>query len=277
MLTGSGESAAALQAWVARGPDGAAASVRVLRFRAGSDAAVVAPGLSALHSEQQQQQGSEPLAPLVLVHDLVEGSGLIRQGALQEALLARDLLGPQALVPYAFRAVVQCLEAPGLVTQNRLDPANTLGLKLEALDGLGVGTFQELDLAAACRVSGGCKPLSQPSPALAVDLRTARVAGEGDEVLARARVSLPVTAAATLHAVGFWFDLQLAEGGPTLSTGPSGASRADEETGGGCSSYRQGAVLLPEGRAVQVGEMVHVEVVCTLSRGLDIFLVGSGS
>ena len=138
MLTGSGESAAALQTWVTRGPDGAAASVRVLRFRAGSDAAVVAPGLSALHSEQQQQ-GSEPPAPLVLVHDLVEGSGLIRQGALQEALLARDLLGPQALVPYAFRAVVQCLDAPGLVTQNRLDPANTLGLKLEALDGLGVG------------------------------------------------------------------------------------------------------------------------------------------
>jgi hypothetical protein len=289
VLTGSDESAAALQAWIAAatGTAGAAtgaraaptttaaASVRVLRFRAGSDAAVVAPALAALREEHGQEHNET--WPLLLVHDLVEGSGLIRQGALQEALLARDLLGPEALLlPHAFRVVVQCLDAPGLVAQNRLDPANTLGLRLDALDGLGVTTFRELDLAAACR-DGSCTALSQPFPALAVELRTVRVSSSsnaGDEALARARVAVPVTGAGTLHALGFWFELQLADGGPTLSTGPK--AEEEEEEGGYArclSSYRQGAVLLTEGRVVQAGQTVQVEVVCTLSRGIDIFLV----
>lgn len=281
VLTGSDESAALLHAWMDTATAAAVpapaptASVRLLRFRAGSDAAVVAPALLGLREEAQAQEQEAGLLPLlVLLHDLVEGSGLIRQGALQEALLARDILGPHALLPQAFRVVVQALEAPALAAQNRLDPANTLGLRLEALDGLGVGTFRELDLAAAMR-DGSCAPLSQPCAALGVDLRTARVT-EGNEVLARARVMLPVTAAGALQALGFWFELQLAEGVAALSTGPGPLAPVDAgegEGGGGGSSYRQGAVLVAEGRAVQPGQRVEVEVVCTLSRSLDMFLV----
>lgn len=283
MLTGSDESATAVRAWMAQvepppHPLLPSASIHVLRFQAGSDAAVVAPALLGLREEMTGDEAP----PLILVHDLVDASGLIRQGALQEVLLARDLLGPRALVPHAFRVMVQCLEAPGLLLQNRLDPANTLGMKLEALDGLGVTTFRELDLAAAIRVET-CAPLSHPCAALPVDLRAVRVGGGGggqgeeEEIVARARVSIPVTASGTLHAVGFWFELQLAEGsgGPVLSTGV-GAVGEEEGENGGCSSYRQGAVLLGEARVVQPGETVSVEAVCTLSRGIDLFVVGPG-
>lgn len=282
MFTGSDESAALLHAWMDKITAAAAApapttSVRLLRFRAGSDAAVVAPALLDLQEEGQEQEAGSvsdvAVSPLILLHDLVEGSGLIRQGALQEALLARDLLGPHALVPQAFRVLVQAFEAPALVDQNRLDPANTLGLRLKALDGLGVGTFRELDLAAAMR-EGSCAPLSQPCAALGVDLRTVCVT-EGDEMLARARVSLPVTAPGALQALGFWFELQLAEGAAALSTGPGPLAAVDVGEGkdSGGSSYRQGAFLLADGRAVKPGQNVEMEVVCTLSRGVDMFLL----
>lgn len=283
ILTGSDESVAALQAWVARATTQAApvpsTTIQVLRFHAGSNASVVAHALLGLLGGEGEVN-TEAVRPLVLVHDLVDGSGLIRQGALQEVLLSRDLLHPQALIPHAFRVVVQCLEAPGLVAQNRLDPANTVGMRLEALNGLGVATFREVDIAAAVR-EGKCALLSQPRPALAVDLRAVQVGANGEDegVLARARVAVPVTGSGTLHALGFWFELVLTderERGAALSTGPGAAGGAEGEEDDHArlpSSFRQGAVLLAEAQAVRAGQTVHVEVVCSLSRGIDVVLV----
>ena len=82
----------------------------------------------------------------------------------------------------------------------------------------------------------------------------------------------------TLHALGFWFELLLTderERGAALSTGPGAAEGREgkDDHARLPSSFRQGAVLLAEARAVQAGQTVHVEIVCSLSRGIDVVLV----
>jgi len=92
-------------------------------------------------------------------------------------------------------------------------------------------------------------------------------------------MELPVTVTApgaTLHAVGFWFLLHLTppradgsnenDGEVSFKTGPPGLGQEG-------TSYRQGAV--PVGPApVVIGQRMQLEVVWSVSRGIDLVVLG---
>lgn len=267
ILTGSVESAQALQYWsshVSAPSSPSPPSIHTLRFNPGSEA-IVAPALLQL-----RQSISPP--PTLLIHDLIEGSGLIRQGALQEVLLVKSLLLSGAfscIIPSAFTIHVQCIESYELLRQNQVYPECTAGFSLDMLNLLGVRKARELDLSNERYY----RSLSASHEALMVNLMDLQASRETttDEI-ARASIKIPITAAqGQCHAIAFWFNLQMDQE-TSLSTGP-----IYPEEGGGkagfvsSSSYRQGAILVGgDVITVSIGDVLSVDVICTLSRGVEV-------
>ncbi len=247
VMTASEESATALRAWHA-----ARKAAWPVAIHVAADTNAQVHTLLSLKTQLTASSSSRVL----LLHDLVETSGWLRQGALRDVRLAQQVLGPSSicLLPSAFSIVLQGFESPFLLQQNRLESDSLLGYPVEAaLDGLGVSKFRELDLGLTQREH---QPLTGVRAGMRVDLSSL----PDKEIVGKARVVLPVAAAGTLHAIGFWFDVHLTER-LSLGTGPVPLS-----------SYRQGAVLVAP-REVGVGQRLGVEVVCSISRGVEIAVV----
>lgn len=293
IVTGSEESAAALRTWGQQGPGPPLCSVHVVSStddRVSSALTDLLPQVP-LPSPDKNAACAPDRQHVLVIHDLVENSGWLRQGALQEACLLQSVLKASTattttttMLPSAISVFVQGLEAPALLRQNRLEPENLLGFPAEQLlDGLGVRKFRELDLSNTQEH----RPVTAAAMAFRVDVRCLVGAlgqdegGEEDmeEIVARARVELPVTVTApgaTLHAVGFWFVLHLTpprtdgsdenDDGESFNTGPPGP-------GGEGTSYRQGAVLVGPAPVV-AGQRVQLEVCWSVSRGIDLVVFG---
>ena len=276
-MTGSIESRQALQFWsstiitaaAAAAPPCSPPNIHTLQFKPGSES-IVGPALLQLRQ-------SLPRPPSILIHDLIEGSGLIRQGALQEVLLVKSLLFPTAttkpvcLIPSAFTVHVQCIESYELLRQNQVYPDCTAGFSLETLNVLGVRKSRELDLNNQTKH----RPLSAPHETLMVNLmdnmqqQQQAVDKTTHDEIARTGIKIPIVAGGQCHAVAFWFSLQMDQE-TFLSTGPS-AINLDQGRGG--SSYRQGAILVGGGMmVVKIGDVLNVDVICTLSRGIEIIV-----
>ncbi|TFJ81735.1 hypothetical protein NSK_006984 [Nannochloropsis salina CCMP1776] len=231
---------------------------------------------------------------VLVIHDFVENTGWLRQGAVEELRLLHNLLRSRSgkladpsglsvtLMPAAISVFVQGIEAPVLLCQNCLVPENLLGFPAEEfLDGLGVRKFRELDLSC----SEDYRPVTGITMAFRVDLEHVASAKDMDntepDTVSRAQIELPVLGGqegATLHAIGFWFRLHLGpqnektdksgicDAGICFDTGPSGFNQ--EKT-----SYRQGAILVGATPLV-TGERVHLEVMWSIVRGIEIVLLG---
>eukprot|EP00624_Nannochloropsis_granulata_P003870 evm.model.NODE_29463_length_78484_cov_36.874050.4 len=292
IVTGNEDSAAALRTWGQQSSDAPLCSVHLISSTDDNTSSKLMELLpQALFLPPNQNAKAAPLRHHVLViHDLVECSGWLRQGAIQEARLLQSVLNASTtttttlLLPVAVSVFVQGLEAPALLRQNRLEPENLLGFPAgRLLDGLGVRKFQGLDLSNTLEH----RPVTAATRAFRVDVESLiGASGRGEEerkdmkeVVARARVELPVTVAApgaALHAVSFWFLLHLtspkADGsndnddGVTFNTGPTGPGQ--EET-----SYRQGAILVGA-VSVVAGQRIQLEVVWSVSRGIDMVVLG---
>ncbi|CAM9177188.1 unnamed protein product [Phaeothamnion confervicola] len=108
----------------------------------------------------------------IVIVDIAEGNGLMRQTAVEELTLARDFLlarqpaaasgmgdtGCQcssgisdeavecAVIPAAVGVMCQAVQCPHLVAQNRVLPENTCGLDVFAINAFSVRTFCAVDL-----------------------------------------------------------------------------------------------------------------------------------
>ncbi|GAB5031912.1 protein arginine n-methyltransferase 10-like [Nannochloropsis oceanica] len=293
IVTGNEDSAAALRTWGQQGLDTPLCSVHVISSiddKTGSKLMKLLPQALFFPPDQNSERAAPPSHHVLVIHDLVECSGWLRQGAIQEARLLQSVLNAStatttaSLLPVAVSVFVQGLEAPALLRQNRLEPENLLGFPAgRLLDGLGVRKFQGLDLNNTVEH----RPVTAITRAFRVDMRsligTSRQCEEEKkdlkEVVARSRVELPVTVAApgaTLHAVSFWFSLHLTtprtdggnknDDGVTFNTGPTGPGQ--EET-----SYRQGAILVGA-ISIVAGQLIELEVVWSVSRGIDMVVLG---
>lgn len=285
IVTGSEESAIALRTWGEQRLDAPLCSVHVISNIDTASSTLLDVVTQALTLPPDHNAAGAPSRQRVLViHDLVESSGWIRQGALQEARLLQSVLRASTtttttvVLPAAISVFLQGLEAPGLLRQNRLEPENLLGFPAEQLlDGLGVRKFRELDLSNTQEH----RPVTAAGRAFRVDMRHLIVSsGQGEgaeaeeegEIVARAQVELPVTApGATLHAVGFWFILHLTP--PRADENDENDGDVSFNTGEEGTSYRQGAVLVGPA-PVAAGQRVQLEVVWSASRGIDLVVVG---
>ena len=296
IVTGSEESAAALRTWSQQSSHPPLSSVHVvtsIHDKASSTLIDLLTQALSLPSDQNATGAPPRRQHVLVIHDLVESSGWLRQSALQEARLLQSVLKAltttttttATVLPAAITVFVQGLEAPGLLRQNRLEPENLLGFPAEQLlDGLGVRKFRELDLSNTQEH----RPVTAAGSAFRVDVRCLVGASDQDErgkekdmeeIVARARVELPVTVTApgaTLHAVGFWFLLHLTppradgsnenDGEVSFKTGPPGLGQEG-------TSYRQGAVPVDPAPVV-VGQRMQLEVVWSVSRGIDLVVLG---
>jgi type II protein arginine methyltransferase len=288
IVTGTEESAITLRTWCQQGLGTPLRSVHVISSTDDRASSTLLDFLTqALSLPPDQNAAGAPSCQHVLViHELVESSGWLRQGALQEARLLQSVLKASTtttttttvVLPAAISVFVQGLEAPALLRQNRLEPENLLGFPAEQLlDGLGVRKFRELDLGN----TQDNRPVTAAAMAFRVDMQHLVRAGQGDganaeeegEIVARAQVELPVTEpGTTLHAVGFWFLLHLTP--PRADGNIENDDKMSFNTGEEGTSYGQGAVLVGPAPVV-AGQRVQLEVVWSVSRGIDLVVLGA--
>ena len=126
---------------VAAAACGAAATVTSAPRGPARDRAVLAAGgavVAALPLEDALLAGGAAAAEYqacdVLVSDIVEGSGLLRKGALAEWCAALTALRPAAVLPQRVVVYAQLVHWPALVVQRRACRENTAGFDLSALD-----------------------------------------------------------------------------------------------------------------------------------------------
>ena len=164
----------------------------------------------------------------VIVSDVIEGSGLVRQGILEELRLARRFLLKHPggeVVPRRMRVFARCVESSFIAGQNCVFPDRVVGLNLSQLDTYRVTSFRDLALDTL------------PHLALSADFAVGHVPldeeEDGDDADARhCTVDVAVTASGRLDAIVYWFALDMgnvgsiggADTGGTTSTCSRGGS-----------------------------------------------------
>ncbi|XP_061408359.1 protein arginine N-methyltransferase 9 [Lethenteron reissneri] len=198
--------------------------------------------------EQQQQEavvveseedGAEDGSWDVIVLEAVEPTGLLRQGLVEKAALARSLLRPGGTVlPLSATLVGQLLESDALLSDSVvLGSGPTLGLRIAPfLNLFSVPTQVNLDL---CTLPG--RRLSRPFEVFTLDLMAA-----GSEAAAEHCVTAIADEPGRVTAVALWVELRLGDGAAALST-----LRAH-------SHVKQAAVALEEALGVSAGSRVEV-------------------
>nr|XP_032811350.1 protein arginine N-methyltransferase 9 isoform X1 [Petromyzon marinus]XP_032811351.1 protein arginine N-methyltransferase 9 isoform X1 [Petromyzon marinus]XP_032811352.1 protein arginine N-methyltransferase 9 isoform X1 [Petromyzon marinus]XP_032811353.1 protein arginine N-methyltransferase 9 isoform X1 [Petromyzon marinus] len=188
---------------------------------------------------ESEEDGTEDGSWDVIVLEAVEPTGLLRQGLVEKAALARSLLRPGGTVlPLGATLVGQLLESDALLSDSvALGSGPTLGLRIAPfLNLFSVPTQVNLDL---CTLPG--RRLSRPFEVFTLDLMAA-----GSEAAAQHCVTAIAEEPGRVTAVALWVELRLGDGAAALST-----LRAH-------SHVKQAAVALEEALSVSAGSRVEV-------------------
>lgn len=251
---------------------------------------------------------------MVMASSLVEGSGLLKQGGLEDLELCQRFMCDgtggnagddrevetglsTAFVPSSISVVCRGLQRPSLLLENRVRPECCSGVDVSPVNSFGVENFRELDLsraayAAARRTSefrnksdgapdGASSgfPRDQEAfltlPVICYDLDLANVRAEGDDgCLPRRHTRIRVQHDGTLHAVAYWYRQRLF-GEVEIDTGPC-ATLSDEwgRSAEATSHFRQAAVVLDRPVEVKEGQLVDLCVFCNTSLGVVVQVLG---
>lgn len=166
-------------------------------------------------AEEGGSSGARPLLPARcgLCVSEVLGTDPLCEGVLPALAHAhRCLLAPGArVVPRLLRLLVAIVECEALAATNRAPPvgsAGARGLDLSALDcARHARRGVRLDELAPFRL------LTEPAALFEIDLSTPPLQSRGER-----RLHLPIAASGRAHAAVVWFEAELYEGVPPLST-----------------------------------------------------------
>ena len=254
------------------------------------------------------QQGAGSLTwSVVMASSLVEGSGLLKQGGLEDLeLCQRFMCGdgrhgvgasrPTVFVPGSIAIVCRGLQRASLLSENRVRPECCAGVDVSPINSFGVANFRELDLSAAtgskndsyrfARTEGPREKNQAPSgfrredeafltePVVCYELDLAGVRAGRDGCLQRRTTRLRVERDGTLHAVAYWYRQRLfgeteIDTGPCTASPVHGAGRASTP-----SHFRQAAVLLDCPVDVKEGQCIDLVVFCNTSQGAVVQVLG---
>ncbi|KAG5179122.1 S-adenosyl-L-methionine-dependent methyltransferase [Tribonema minus] len=190
----------------------------------------------------------------VVVTELVEGSGLLRQGALEDLLHARRVCSRGSgracvTVPCSLRMMVQGYSCGGLEEQRRVLADRTVDIDVSALNAFGVNVFGEM-----------C--LSQHTALTSVEASHDLLAVGGDQADSDAFIVLACSVSGTMNAVGFWYEMGLTPGedGEVYSTYTYSSRHVDAGLPHDFTYFRQAAYLLTEPIDVVLGQQVEVHL-----------------
>ena len=196
---------------------------------------------------------SDTTSPLLVITDVVEGCGLLRQNVAQEVgLVLHSCLQRPRIAPERLTIRACLIDCPFLRRQNEVDPAATMGIDVSGLDTFGVTCFRELHLnnmdARYISVSF-----------VAMEFTLEQLAVEDRRLIFTQRVH--VTGAGPVSAVAFWFCMHM-DTDTVIHTGPSFDGGHEE------SHWRQAAYLLQPPQHLDEGS--YADVTCTLHRNSRI-------
>ncbi|CAM9272161.1 unnamed protein product [Chrysoparadoxa australica] len=173
----------------------------------------------------------------VVVVDLVEVNGLIRQNVLQD--VAWHVRSPCRAVPSAVQVIGQLISCDSLGPQNSVVPEATCGLDLSLLDRFGVAAFQGIDLATLPHAA-----LTAPFLCGCIDAARPELAPKAPQSIA-----VKVTEPGVAVALAFWFDLSLDDCTHLITRSTSLASY-----------HRQACCMLPLQPKLLAGETITLSV-----------------
>lgn len=182
----------------------------------------------------------------VLVSEILD-LGLLGEGVLPTFRHAHaELLEPDAkIIPQSAKVYAQLIALPA---RRKVNPvAQISGFDLSAFDQFRAqGEYTRVDLDKET-----WSPLSDVFPVLDLDFRNVPAAITDSEPLTT-KLSATASASGTVHAVAFWFDLQL-DDALTVSTDPSGQLK----------HWGQAVYFLDSDNDVQAGERVDLNMTRT--------------
>uniref|UniRef100_A0A8C4Q4L9 Protein arginine methyltransferase 9 n=1 Tax=Eptatretus burgeri TaxID=7764 RepID=A0A8C4Q4L9_EPTBU len=204
----------------------------------------VPPG-NPIHENGDVAQGSrERIQDLwdVVVLDAVEPCGIIREGILQKAIIARSMLKPGGRIfPHCIVVMGQLIQSEALEQQGSVQGKNpTLGYNIAPFVNLyAVPLQQNVHLNSLPH-----RALSHSTVLLQLDL----MACQSTSIKRSTKVC--VTAAGKASAIAVWLDLGLSSNTPRIS-----ALRPS-------SHVLQTATLVQPERVVSPGQSIHVQTTC---------------
>uniref|UniRef100_UPI00358F0D8E protein arginine N-methyltransferase 9 isoform X2 n=1 Tax=Myxine glutinosa TaxID=7769 RepID=UPI00358F0D8E len=198
-----------------------------------------------IHENGDVPQGSrEGIQDLwdVVVLDAVETCGIIREGIIQKAIVARSMLKPGGRIfPHCIVVMGQLVQSEALEKQGAVQGKNpTLGYNIAPFVNLyAVPLQQNVHLDTLPH-----RALSHPTVLLQLDLMVCR------STLMERTTKVCITAAGKASAIALWLDLGLSSNAPRIS-----ASRPS-------SHILQTATLVQPEWVVSPGQSIHVRTTC---------------
>lgn len=193
----------------------------------------------------------------ILVSDIVEPSGIIRQQVVEDIVFARGcLLRPQSfqIIPKGFTLCCMCIESPFLFANCRIvSQDNTLGLNIaQFINEFQVTTQIDVDLTTL--------PFSAVTDHVELlSLNFMEQFDDENKVLSlletHCQQRVKVTNSGRIHAIPYWFMLHL-DDQRSLST--HGGAYAK-------SHWRQAAIMLKEEVTVEAGQELLISASCVNS------------
>lgn len=237
---------------------------------------VLAGCLMDVFSSKQITADTSPFR--LIICDVIEGCGLIKQNILREIKFAlqfltsststEDQVGHRTMkphiVPHAVTVVVSLLHCPSLRSQHVIseDATGLLGIHTR-LNPFGATLLRELDL----RHIADLRYLSEPLEASDISLWRL----EEEEYPPKnspLAVNVPVTVGGICHAVAIWFRLQMSEvGSDVLDTGPK-VNLPTTGKDGTRGHWRQAAFLLEHPIELLVGQSLLIDLHVDLTLGV---------
>lgn len=224
----------------------------------------------------------------LLICDLVEGSGLLRQGILRDVghALQRmtehqgEVKSPLSIrtVPHSMGIVLGLLQCEELLHHHRVQEDTTNGIDVSSeVNKYASTVVQELDLAALLHQKvyqdadgsnyGSCHMpvmlLSEPKETVGINLSSLR---EGfisevcsllpNKVVMSTTERLAAHSAGIVHGISIWYNMYMDEASDSdcLCTGPDLSNPHHN------SHYRQAAFLLQEPVSVCAGDVIEIEM-----------------
>ncbi|WP_165495152.1 50S ribosomal protein L11 methyltransferase [Actinomadura roseirufa] len=210
-------------------PSVAETAVQVVRTAGYDDAVTVVPKLST----RMRVPEDLPRRADLLVTEIVD-CGLLGEGILGTIAHAREhlLTADATILPGRARVIAQLVESAALHRKNHVG-------KLYGFDLAPFNRLATLEYFDSRLTHHEHRALSEPLPVFDFDFYT------DDESPRRTALTLEPTAAGRVHAIAFWFEMELLPG-ITVSNGP------DQER----SHWKQAIQCLPVPVHVQPGEPV---------------------
>ena len=199
--------------------------------------------------EHCSQRSDMDTGSFVLVCDLVEGSGLMRQRILQEiAYSLRCLRDVKRIIPYSSKVHVAIFESPETKSRYVVNSENTVGVDLDHIN-----QYRSTRICELVFQSVAFRQLSDEST---VDVDMSKIKN-CDDIVVEDVVSVKIENPGTVHLVGFWFSFD-------LYNCHSLSLRANELSSSHC---RQAGFMVDE-FIVHNGDELEIVVTVSLSFGV---------